>query len=170
MTIIAYRDGILASDSCWTDNDTHVITASKVKRLSSGALFGGSGDNDVREIELLLDKITNPKKLPTRRELLEFHIEFGGLLVLPRDGVWQINIEPPDKHGLVVGDVGVWKLATLSGFAACGSGRDFALAAFKAHRSITAAKAARIACEFDTACRPPIHTVSLFPLKKTRRR
>lgn len=57
MTTIAYKDGIMASDSCWTgETDVQEVSAIKIRRLPSGALMGFSGANDAREMEELLAK------------------------------------------------------------------------------------------------------------------
>ena len=65
MTVIAYRDGMMAADSCWSDNHENdscsgliFSHAPKLRRLSSGALYGGAGASDDRELVALLDNVT----------------------------------------------------------------------------------------------------------------
>ena len=57
-------------------------------------------------------------------------------------------------------DMGVWPAATMGGYAACGSGGDYALAAMDA--GATARQAVEIACKRNIHCRPPVHVRKLF--------
>lgn len=171
MTCITYRAGIMACDSSWTYGDTLVASAIKIKRLSSGALLGQAGDNDARAIEALLDKIKDPRKLPTKIELAATKDDFMGLLALPKGGVWVIASGPVDEQGWPVADshderddLGIWPATTIGGYAAVGSGADYALAAMDAGAS--AKLAVEIACRRNVHCRPPIHVRRLVPSAK----
>jgi hypothetical protein len=170
MTIIAYRAGIMACDSCWASNGTQTVSMIKIKRLSSGALFGTAGDNDSREMEKLLDKIKNPDKLPTRQELIALKLSFEGLIAFPRGGVWMIATDKVNDAGYPEddeSDMGVWPATTIGGYAACGSGADFALSAMDA--GATAKQAVEIACKRNIHCRLPVHVRTLFdPAKRVR--
>lgn len=155
----------MASDSCWASNGTQTVSMIKIKRLTSGALLGGAGDNDGREMEVLLDKIRDPAKLPTRQQLIALKLSFEGLLALPRGGVWMISTGRVDDAGYpteedVETDMGVWPAATMGGYAACGSGGDYALSAMDA--GATARQAVEIACRRNINCRPPVHVRKLF--------
>lgn len=164
MTTIAFRAGIMACDSCWTYYGTQVASAIKIKRLSSGALLGQAGDNDCRGIELLLDRIKDPRKLPTRAELTATRESFHGLLALPRGGVFCVATAKVDESGFPVDgdeDIGVWLATTMGGYAAVGSGADYALAAMDAGAS--AREAVSIACRRDVFSRPPVHVLKLTP-------
>ena len=174
MTIIAYRSGVMACDSCWATHGTQTVSGIKIKRLSSGALLGSAGDNDSRDMELLLDKIKDPRKLPSRQELATTKLSYAGLLAFPKGGVWMISTGRHDEVGYPLGqdgaaesdeDYGVWPASTMGGFAACGSGGDYALAAMRAHPSVTARRAVEIACDLNIHCRLPVHVVRLFPLR-----
>ena len=70
MTIIVWRAGVMACDSCWASNGTQTVSMIKIKRLTSGALLGSAGENDSRDMERLLDKIKGPDKLPSRQDLI----------------------------------------------------------------------------------------------------
>lgn len=169
MTCIAFRGGIMACDSCWTYGDTQVASLIKIKRLASGALLGGAGDNDNRAIEALLDKIKDPRKLPTRIELAATKDSFLGLLALPgKGGVWVIATGPVDEMGFPVADsydnredFGIWPATSIGGYAACGSGGDYALAAMDA--GACAKMAVEIACRRNVNCRLPVHVRRLTP-------
>lgn len=167
MTIIAWRAGVMACDSCWTYGSTQTVSLIKIKRLSSGALLGQAGDNDCRALEEMLDKIKDPRKLPSKTELARTKDDFMGLLALPKGGVWVLANGPVDEAGWPVSnsydereEVGVWPAATMGGYAACGSGADHALAAMDA--GATARQAVEIACKRNINCRPPVHVRKLF--------
>jgi hypothetical protein len=169
MTIIAYRSGVMACDSCWASYGTQTVSAIKIKRLSSGALLGSAGENDSRDMEVLLDKIKDSRKLPSRAELATCKLEYEGLIAFPKGGVWMISTGRMNEAGYAdmdsaddeSPDLGVWPATTMGGFAACGCGGDYALAAMHAHPSVTAAHAVRIACHLNVHCRLPVHTVRL---------
>lgn len=163
MTVITWRAGTMACDSCWASNGTQNVSMIKIKRLSSGALLGSAGENDAREMDRLLDKIKSPDKLPTRRELIALRLDYEGLIAFLRGGVWMIASGKVDEAGYAdddEADMGVWPAATMGGYAACGSGGDYALAAMDA--GATARQAAEIACKRSIHCRPPVHVRHLF--------
>lgn len=165
MTVIAWRAGIMACDSCWSHGDTQVASLIKIKRLQSGALLGQAGDNDARAMEVLLDKIKDPKKLPTRDELAKTLVDFIGLLALPKGGVFVVSSAPVDQAGWPSqdGTVGVWPATSMGGYAAVGSGSDYALSAMDAGAS--AREAVVIACRRNLSCRAPVHVMKLLPTK-----
>jgi hypothetical protein len=171
VTCIAWRGGLMACDSCWSYGDTQVASQIKIKRLTSGALLGQAGDNDARAMEILLDKIKDPRRLPSKVELAATKDSFMGLLALPKGGVWVIASGPVDETGWPVADnyderedLGVWPATTIGGFAAVGSGSDYALAAM--HAGASAKLAVEIACKLNLSCRPPVHVRRLLPEKK----
>lgn len=170
MTVIAYRSGLMACDSCWSSFGTQTVSAIKIQRLSSGALLGSAGDNDGRAMVQLLDKIRDPRKLPSRVELASTKLSFEGLLALPKGGVYYIATGRHDDNGYPLdadgsseseADYGIWLATTMGGYAACGSGADLALAAMDAGAS--AKLAVQIACKRNVWCRPPVHVVRLAP-------
>ena len=156
MTVIAYRAGIMACDSCWATQDgLQEISLTKIKRLSSGALLGGSGEGDSRDVELLLDKCKTEASLPLRSKLQELRLDWTGLLVLPNGQVFTVaTSDTPDKKDAEVG-VCVFN----RGFAAIGTGKEIAIGAMAAGK--TAAEAVKITCDWDIHCRPPLHIVRL---------
>ena len=164
MTIIAWRGGVMACDSCWNSNGTQNVSLIKITRLSSGALLGSAGENDNREMVVLLDKIKRPDKLPTRQQLLATKLCYEGILALPRGGVWVISTGKVDNAGYQdeddETDIGLWTASTMGGYAAVGSGADYALAAMDA--GANARDAVEIACRRNVYCRPPVHVRKLF--------
>ena len=156
MTTIAWKDNIMAADSCWTGDDLHETSQTKIIRLSSGALLGGSGDNDSREIHALLDKVKSVKQMPTRTQLAALRASFSGLLVLPNGSVFKISADFGEKEA--DSDYGIWPVGR-RGIAAAGSGGHLAIGAMAAGKS--APEAVAIACAWDINSRLPVHSVPL---------
>lgn len=164
MTIITYRNGIMACDSCWATNGTQNVSAIKIVRLASGALLGSAGDNDCRVIYDLLDKVKSPLKLPTRSELASTKIEYDGLLAFQKGGVWQVCTGKHNDAGYAEDDevdFGCWPATTMGGYAAVGSGADCALSAMDASPHVSAKRAVEIACRRNIYCRLPVHFMRL---------
>ena len=160
MTTIAYKAGVMACDSCWTDADLYDVAQTKIVRLASGALLGGSGDNDGREIEALLDKVKTARQLPTRTQLAALRSSFSGLLVLPSGAVFKVSAGYDEKPRDA--DYGIWPSGR-KGVAAAGSGAHLAIGAMAAGKS--AREAVAIACAWDIHSRLPVHALTLKPLR-----
>lgn len=160
MTTVAYKDGVMSSDSCWSCNKAVDSLMTKIKRLSSGALLGQAGDNDARAIEKMLDKVKTPAGLPMRDDILRIRLDYMGLLVLPRGRIFKVSlthISEANWSDDFDEDVGIWEIS--SPFAAIGTGKEFAMGAMAAGKS--AQETVRIACRYDINSRPPVHTMSL---------
>lgn len=166
MTTIAYKDGVMASDSAWVYAGTQTSSASKILRLSSGALLGEAGDNDSRVIRPLLEKILCFAKIPLGKELAATNVDYSALLAFPNGEVAIILIGHDDKRGWY-GEA--WKATR--GCAAVGSGCDLAYGAMSMGAS--AAQAVAVACKWNIDSRLPVHTeavqlrVKSKPKKKT---
>lgn len=160
MTTVAYRNGVMACDSCWSHQSAVDTLQKKVIRLKSGALLGQAGDNDAREIINILNKIGNEKLLPLRTELHRIRCEFFGLLVMSSGKMFKIattHQAPETWTDEFEDDLGIWPVR--GKFAAIGSGSDFAIGAM-AHGA-SAKQAVRIACRYDLYSRPPVVTFCL---------
>jgi len=165
MTTIAYKDGIMACDSCWSDNEAVDTQQTKVRRLSSGALLGSAGDNDSRQIERLFDKVKTPTGLPDKAAILALRVSYSGIIVLPRGRVYKIgatHVSEAHWDSEMDEDIGVWEIN--AAFVACGSGKEFALGAMAAGKS--AHEAVKIACRFDINSRTPTYAYHLLVPKK----
>lgn len=161
MTTIAFDGKMMAGDSCWSYDDAVNSLATKIHRLSSGALLGGAGDNDARLYAKLLDKVKTPSGLPSRADILAIRCDYLGLLVLPRGRMFKIagtHLSEANWGGDFKDDIGIWEIN--APFAAIGTGRPFALGAMAAGKS--AQDAVRIACRFDLNSRPPVHAIKLI--------
>lgn len=153
MTTIAYRDGVMACDSCWASGGLQTTSLTKIDRLSSGALFGAAGDGDIRALLALIDKIKSPNKLPTKAELAATRCEATGIIAFKTGQVWMISVEKQGEHFEAM----VWPANR--NIAGVGSGGELAVGAMAAGKN--AAEAVRIACRYDINSRPPVHSVKL---------
>jgi hypothetical protein len=148
MTTIAYRDGILACDSCWSDDSLVVLSQTKILRLRSGALYGAAGHVDDRALVAALQDASGPADLPSHEDLYEMKTEIRALLIFPDGSVFMIDAKEPCAG-----------VTPLGPFAAVGSGGRVAMGAMAMGAS--AEQAVEIACRLDTYCRLPIHTLAL---------
>jgi hypothetical protein len=163
LTTIAYRDGIMACDAAWTYGETVTVLATKIYRLSSGAIMGQSGQNDGRPLIELFDKVKSAGQLPSYDAICALRVSATCLLVLPKGRIWKIatTLVHPDHWNEDFEEnnpdgFGIWEEF---GFAACGSGTDTALGAMASGK--TAKEAVIAACKFDINSRPPVYTVHL---------
>lgn len=164
MTTIAYRRGIMACDSAWSDeNDSFQTLQNKMVRLSSGAVLGEAGDNDSRHVHQLLDKVKSFDKMPSALELSVIKLNYTALIAFPNGEVAIIACEHEDSSKEWRGRA--YKVTR--GFAAIGSGGQFAIGFMGADNS--ARDAVAFACQFDPFSRPPIHTMSVALIKPRRK-
>ncbi len=107
----------------------------------------------------LLDKVKTPAQLPSYETLMSIRADVLGLLVLPKGRVYKIatTITAPEQWTEDMGDFGLWEIT--GPFAAVGSGGDAALVAMECGKK--SQDAVRIACKYDPASRPPIHSMPL---------
>jgi ATP-dependent protease HslVU (ClpYQ) peptidase subunit len=153
MTTIAYVNGIIACDSCYSTHDVIYTRRPKIQRLSSGGLLGFSGDTDTRAVVDMFDKIKSERHLPSRKSILELQIDTDALFIMPNGRVF--NIECGYVKGVWEGGVYEWG----EKFAATGSGGKFALVAMECGKSAVAAVV--LACRRDVHSCLPVHQLSL---------
>jgi hypothetical protein len=159
MTTVAYRDGSMACDSCWTYGGTVDTLTTKIVRLSGGGLLGMAGQNDGRAVQALFDKVKTPGQMPSYEAIMTLRADCLGMLVLPKGRVYKISttIISPENWDGEMDDFGLWEIS--GPFAAIGSGGDMALVAMDCGKS--ARDAVRVACKYDPNSRPPVHVVDL---------
>lgn len=164
MTCIAWDSKTLASDSLCSDG--HGFSAGMTKklvRLSSGAILGCAGDEDCRELTILLQNVKEEADLPAKKELEATRTEFQGILILPTKKAYEINI------GMVVPEFNVWmsEIRQINGkHWAVGHGADFALVAMDLGKS--SADAVKAAIKRSLFCGGPIQTMVLLPQSKIK--
>jgi len=161
MTCIAYTNGIMACDSAWSNGSTLITRRNKIVRLKSGGLLGSAGDDDSRAVEDLFDRVKTPSGLPSRKQLLELVIDYGGILVLPKGRIYNISIDEPAEHQ-VHWTGGLFEIG--ESFHAVGSGSVHAITAMECGKS--ARDAVNYAIRRDIYCRAPVHTFLLGALDK----
>lgn len=161
MTTIAYRNGIMASDSCWSYNDTVDTMQTKMRRLKGGCIIGSAGTSDSRDVEALFDKVKTPAGLPSPEALGRMRCDYLGLLVLPKGRLYKVcctGITETNWDGERDAEFGLWEISF--DFAAVGSGAPVALGALSAGKN--AKEAVRIACMWDLYSKAPVHVMPLL--------
>jgi hypothetical protein len=146
MTIIAYRDGVMAGDTQHNANNQLVGYEEKVIKNHLGALWGASGDNSQsKACEDWFLKVTSIVDLRSPPPFSKGQ----GLLVFPDGNVFSVY------DGL--------STRTLEfkhfGFTAIGSGADFAMGAMA--MGATAEQAVKVAIDFNLNCGGEITTIRL---------
>lgn len=163
MTTIAWDGKVLACDARWCMDDITVISRTKIMRLPSGALYGGAGGFDDREMIAMLAKVKKPAQLPTLTQLGTIRQGLRGLLILPSRRAFVIDtchIAPGDA------DAEECMVAELDTPCAVGSGGKFALAAMKAQAlrgRVSAFEAVKVACDLDPNSKGPVYRLTLHP-------
>lgn len=155
MTTIAYRDGIMASDSrCADEQDMHLTNCQKMYTLKNGSTLGTAGDDDARPLMKLLGR----KQLPSRKKLAQTEVDFKGILVLPDLSVYIVEVgRKEEEPGL-----GEWygMLSEITDtICAVGTGSQFAYGAMEAGK--TAAEAVEIACKRDINSALPVQELEI---------
>lgn len=163
MTVIAYKDGVLACDSLWTDNDLKSTFKTKIRKLDNGLYIGSSGDNDDRALVKLVSSIV------VDGNLTEDHFPSVSKLQDMNQSITMIVVQP-DTRKIFIVSVGtennesnaVYEIT--QDFYAVGSGSHIALGAMAAGAS--AEEACRIACRFELHCMEPIHSFRVTETKQ----
>lgn len=157
MTVIAYsaRHRIMAADSRITDGDMHFSTATKLCRLPSGALFGFSGDADVRELVHLLAR-ARPDRMPSRRQLAA--LEGENVVIVAFSGGAVFTVET----GFRANDKWYGEVFQVEDqIIAVGAGAAFAYGAME--MGADPIRAVEVACKRSTLCARPVRAEKLRP-------
>lgn len=151
MTVIAYTKGVLAGDSCWSEESGLIANVqNKLVRFPSGAIYGGAGACDDRAMQTLLRNVAHPERLPDGNTLSsDIYAAVECLLVLPDKSVWMIA-GGPEGYGVCPLQVK---------YTAIGAGQQLAIGAMAAGAS--AVDAVKIACQWNALCRTPVHKLTL---------
>lgn len=136
MTVIAYRDGILAADSRVTD--THGLITGTVRKIGRHGDLRWAWCGDHGNARRLLDWVLGKRK----DKQPEF--KSGSVIIIPDDG-----------PATVYGQGTSWPVPDRE-FHAWGSGGMIALGAMAMGAGAT--EACEAACRFDVDCGPPIVT------------
>ena len=134
MTIIAWDGKTLAADKRAVNNGLQ-RTTTKIFRLADGSLFGACGDLSfcLQMKNWIADGMQSEKFPASQRDKDDWQV-----CVLVKDGVLHLFERTPEP--IIFEDA----------FYACGSGRDFAIAAM--HCGKSAREAVEIASIYDVGC------------------
>ncbi len=158
MTTIAYKDGVMASDSCITGKGIQEASIAKILRTSAGAIIGWSGDADNRAVLALLDKVKTSRNLPTKQEIMACVTDFSLIMAFRPNDVWFVECDE-EENGRFSASICPANLS----YAATGSGAHLVYGAMAAGKS--ARDAVVIACKFDSYSKLPVHSMSFEPKK-----
>lgn len=159
MTVIAYKNKIMGSDSRVSDDGDNSIFSNKFKKLhqiKNGGIIGVAGDADSRAVVELFNKVKI--KLPTSKQIITTGAEFEALLYMPDGSLWYIQCGKKDKNEEWTAQV----LEIKDLFAAVGSGAKYAIGALD--RGATVEQAIKTAIKYDPACGG---NVQLFQIETT---
>lgn len=145
MTVIAYRNGVLAADKQSTRGSTFANKATKIARRSDGALIGCAG---ATPIALRYRQWFLSGEAQDSRPALREGDDSAGAIVVRPDGTVEEHIGPA--------------VEVLEGeFFAVGCGADFALAAME--MGANAERAVEVASKFDVHCGGGVDVLYLAP-------
>ena len=154
MTVIAYKDGILAADRGVVGNDAWKGSAAKLSRSPAGTIAATAGEYSVCAIfhDLVETGVVDKWLHQGGRPVFEFplpldKVSFGAIVVDHRGEVFLI-----DRFGILCPGIDAPAYAD-------GSGKEFAMGAMMA--GADALRAVQIACELDCACRGPVDVMRL---------
>lgn len=150
MTTIAYRAGIMACDSAWSDDNTVVLHQNKIVRTKHDVLIGSAGESSDRDFLLMMENIRRPGDLPRLKDLeAVFHegAEMSFLISFWSGELW--SLEKTEHKG-----AGLFRVE--QPFLAIGSGFAHAMTAMDLKCS--AERAVTLACKRDKGSRLPVHT------------
>ena len=163
MTVIAYKNGIMACDSLWTDLDLKSTFKTKIRKLKNDLLVGGSGENDDRAIIKLLSEIKVKGELdvdnfPSVKKLQDINQNLTMIVVQKvskkKSKIFIVNMSSQESGG--EGNA-VYEIT--QEYYAVGSGSHLALGAMAF--GADAEEACRIACRYELYCAEPIHTIKV---------
>lgn len=164
MTAIAYRDGVMACDSAWADDQFIVTLRTKIFRLPNGCLIGEAGDDDSRAFHELLGKVRTPAGLPSRKQLIEMQMDYSAILVFPKGRrIFHVQVdEPNDDNKLNHWTGGIFEIA--EPWHSVGCGKEHCITAMECGKA--AKDAVYAAIRRNIKCRGPVHTLSFDGAKK----
>lgn len=142
MTVIAYKNGLLSSDSCISEGTVNIGGMRKIIRSRGGLMAGACGCAE--SVEMFLGWAKKSLRLRVKPDLSDS--EFTG-----------ISIHPDGK--VIFYEQGLIPYTLDAEFYAFGTGGDLALGAMAA--GADAVEAVRIAIRFSHGCRGPIQAIHL---------
>lgn len=123
MTVIAYRDGVMAADTMAFIGDRKVTASPKILRVGA-VLFGSSGDADKRTVVDLLQRHQRPDDMPGRADIIDAlkgH-ELQAIVVFPSRRAFYLAVGVDDAAYASFTEVN-------DAFVAVGAGAEYAIGA-----------------------------------------
>jgi hypothetical protein len=155
MTIICYRNGILAADSGLFWDNAWCGDTQKLFRLDNGLIYGAAGDGDDRRLRHLLGKYANPEQIPIEELQAFAKSDTQALMVSPKRVAWFMQLSHDATHDSY--DVEV--IRENAKFASIGMGRWIAFGAM-AHGA-SAAEAVAVTVRYAVGTRGPVQTLAI---------
>ena len=147
MTTVAYKDGIMVSDTCISRGGIRLCKyENKVGRGFGGSIWGFSGDLSVQPYFVAWVQ---------HEDNMNYRVQIPSKLI----GEFECIHVTPDGKIYLVSRTNLVYMKNVK-FAAVGSGSLLALGAME--QGATAAEAVRIACKHDGFSRLPLKKISLF--------
>lgn len=149
MTVVAYKDGIIASDTKASWNELHLFDTKKIVKAADGTIGGGAGT--LVWVNSFNKWILSGRKHPWTN----FDINCSGMFITT------------DKQAYCIDSGGILPIILINGCCAIGSGREIAIGAMDANAS--AEEAVRITINRGQGCGGFVHTEHLGPpIKKSK--
>lgn len=153
MTTIAYRDGVLASDSGVYDGAHDLMEGITPKvyqwpDVKGHWLFGAAGDADMRELIAIL-QATGLQT--TKDEIATLDTEVDGILISPQGEIWRVYYDPENEESHIY--------PLNADFFAVGSGAQIAIGAMAAGKG--AEEAIELTSHHNVHTRLPVQSVRL---------
>jgi hypothetical protein len=165
MTTIAYRDGIVASDSLYSMSDGRIYQwHKKIWRFPNGIIYGAAGDDDDRALRELFEN-TSPPNVPDRSDIAECRSNTHAIVVYPDGKAWLIECELQMVQGQPVWMGSASELA--HPFMAVGSGGAYAHAAMQ--MGATAEQAIKEAIKSDCFTGGKVQVYDIRQAEKTKK-
>lgn len=150
MTVIVYRDGVLASEGRSCVGSTIMCeTEKKVFRCTDGSLAAGIGLSSA--VDKYIEWLSSRKDNTTERPSLSHGGGDAIVLCVRTDGILELH----DKAGILI-------YPKTIPFVAIGSGKEAALGAL--HMGANAVQAVEIACKVDVYCGGEVQSLALQPV------
>jgi hypothetical protein len=143
MTVIVYRDGVVAADSMEAGGDLRRGSVQKIIQWE-GRIAGAAGEGG--DCEAFLEWVRYPVKGPPEIEPSGEGAQFEGFVIRQKDNIWVV-----DRRCIP------WQI--FAPFLAIGNGAAIAIGAME--MGATAEEAVAAAIKWSPACGGDIHTIRL---------
>jgi hypothetical protein len=164
MTIVVYRDGIMAADSAMNYDQLKVGSIQKVFWLDNGAMYGGAGQVDDRDIRAFLGSKPFPCELDALQLIDMCTCDLQSILVM-RDGrTFQVFVDLWEGKKDDTAEI----IEIKAEYAAVGVGWQMAIGALAA--GADAERTVELVAKHADTVQLPVQTLKLIDSPKPKRR